>query len=71
MHIHPNARTTPEPRLQLVSRIDEGEPVEEVARASGISRTTAYKWLGRSRKEGPSGLLDRSSSRCGHLHEAR
>ena len=62
MRIHPNARTTPQLRLQLVTRIDEGEPVEEVARAIGISRTTAYKWLRRFRKEGPSGLFDRSSA---------
>jgi transposase len=62
MHVHPNARTTPQLRLQLVTRVAEGEPVEEVARAVGLSRATVYKWIARYRSEGPSGLLDRSSA---------
>ena len=62
MRIHPNARTTPQLRLHLVTRIHEGEPVQEAAIAIGISRTTAYKWLRRFRNEGSSGLLDRSSA---------
>jgi transposase InsO family protein len=68
MHVHRNARTTPELRLSIVERVQEGEPVQEVARAIGISRTTAYKWLRRFRAEGPSGLLDRSSRPPGGKH---
>jgi transposase InsO family protein len=45
-----------------VTRVAEGEPVEEVARAVGLSRATVYKWIARYRSEGPSGLLDRSPS---------
>ena len=72
MHVHPNARTTPQLRLQLVNRISDGEPVEEVARAVGVSRATVYKWLARYREEGPSGLLDRSSAprSCPHRTSA-
>ena len=62
MLLHADAKTTPQLRLQLVDRIRGGEPVQEAARAIGISRTTAYKWLRRFREEGPSGLLDRSSA---------
>ena len=62
MLLHANAKTTPQLRLELVERIVLGEPVQEVARAIGISRTTAYKWVRRFKAEGPSGLLDRSSS---------
>ena len=62
MRIHPNARTTPQLRLQLVTRVEEGEPVGEVARALGLSRTTVHKWIARFRSEGTSGLLDRSSA---------
>jgi hypothetical protein len=31
-------------------------------RVDGISRATAHKWLRRFRKEGPAGLVDRSSA---------
>ena len=43
MQLHPNARTTPQLRLQLVARVDEGEPVEEVARAAGVLPATAVQ----------------------------
>lgn len=62
MRLHANAKTTPALRLDLIERIQIGEPVQEAARAIGISRSTAYKWLRRFREEGPSGLLDRSSA---------
>ena len=62
MQLHANAKTTPQLRLELVSRIDEGESIQEVARALGLSRTTVYKWVARFRSEGPSGLLDRRSA---------
>ena len=39
----------------------QGMTISEAARAAGISLRTAYKWLARFRKEGRSGLQDRSS----------
>jgi transposase InsO family protein len=71
MLLHRSAKTTPELRLSIVHRVQEGEPVQEVARAIGVSRTTAYKWLRRFREEGPSGLLDRSSRPPGGTHWTR
>ena len=63
MHVHPSAKTTPRLRQQLIERVlDEGDSVQEAARAYGLSRTTVYKWLKRWTEEGPSGLLDRSSA---------
>jgi len=38
----------------------EGANVSEIARRFGVSRTTAYKWLGRHRANESAGLLDRS-----------
>ena len=62
MNLHKHARLTPRGRALLVSRIvDEGLRVAEAAHAAGVSVRTAYKWLGRFREEGASGLLDRSS----------
>ena len=59
MHVHANAKTTPLLRAELVQRVAEGEPVQEAARALGLSRSTVYKWLKRHREEGASGLLER------------
>jgi transposase InsO family protein len=64
-----NARLTEFGRLLLVQRITElGWPPAQAAESLGVSRATAYKWLGRYRSEGPSGLADRSSRprRCPH-----
>ena len=66
---HANARLTQFGRLLLVQRITElGWPPAQAAEALGVSRATAYKWLGRYRSEGPAGLADRSSRphRCPH-----
>jgi transposase InsO family protein len=50
-------------RLLVVQRIVEhGWTVVTAAAASGISRTTAHKWLRRWRCEGEAGLEDRSSA---------
>ena len=62
MQLHPNARTTPLTRLDIVRRLAEGEAVQEAARAFGVSETTVRKWRRRYEEEGPSGLLDRSSA---------
>lgn len=59
---HPNARLTPRGRLLLVERILAGYRVSDVAAQLGCSRTCAYKWLGRYRTEGPTGLVDRTSA---------
>ena len=61
--MHKNARLTPAGRALLVERIESGEKPEVVAQAMGVSRRTAYKWLGRYREEGEAGLQDRSSRR--------
>jgi transposase InsO family protein len=66
---HANARLTEFGRLLLVQRITElGWPPAQAAESLGVSRATAYKWLGRYRAEGRAGLADRSSRphRCPH-----
>ncbi len=56
-------------RQLLVNRvlIDGWKPAD-AAKAMGVSRQTAYKWLRRFHDEGPAGLGDRSSAprRCPH-----
>jgi transposase InsO family protein len=66
---HANARLTEFGRLLLVQRITEfGWPPAQAAESLGVSRATAYKWVGRYRAEGRAGLVDRSSGphRCPH-----
>jgi len=58
---HANACLTPRGRAVLVQRIVSGWPVSRAARAAGISRQTGSKWWKRYRREGPAGLVDRSS----------
>ena len=52
MNIHKNARLTPYRRQELVARVERGEPVTAVARAFGVSRQTARKWMLRKRDAG-------------------
>ncbi len=60
MRLHPNAKTTPQSRLEIVRRIQQRQcQVTETARAFGISTRTVYKWLRRYREEGKAGLQDR------------
>lgn len=62
VNIHKNAKLTPAGRAELVRRVTvEGRRVGQVARAMGVSRRTAHKWLTRHRMEGRRGLEDRSS----------
>ena len=62
MDIHKNARSCPASRELLVRRVlREGWGVAQAAEAAGLSKRTAYKWLGRYKAEGLSGLADRSS----------
>lgn len=63
MKIHANARTCPNSRKLLVSRIEEeGWSLIVAAEAAGISERSARKWLARWRADGEAGLLDRSSA---------
>ena len=50
-------------RQLLVDRVEiDGWKPADAAKAMGVSRQTAYKWLRRFREEGPTGLLDRTSA---------
>lgn len=59
---HKNARTTVYSRGLLVKRVKEqGMSVKEAAAQQGISRRTAYKWLGRYEQGGEAALDNRGS----------
>ena len=58
---HRNARLTLHGRRLLVKRVNEGMPVAHVAKAMGVSRQCAHRWVTRFRTEGLVGLEDRSS----------
>ena len=59
---HRNARLTFHGRLLLVQRVRQLDmPVAHVARAMGISRQCAHRWVARFDAEGEAGLADRSS----------
>jgi transposase InsO family protein len=63
MTLHSNARTCPRSRRLLAARvIEEGWSLAAAAEAAGVSERTACKWVGRFRREGEQGLLDRSSA---------
>jgi transposase InsO family protein len=67
MNVHKNARLTPLGRAVMISRIeDEGWSLARAAKAAGLSKRTASKWLGRQRSGGERRLHDRSSAplRC-------
>ena len=64
MNLHSGARSCPASRALLIERIQDGHPVAIVARALGVSRRTAYKWMARHAREGVAGLEDRSSRPC-------
>ena len=62
MNVHKNARSMPFSRELLVRRVlEQGWTPLEAARAAGVSKRTAYKWLRRFGDEGPQGLRDRTS----------
>lgn len=59
---HRNARLTLHGRRLIVQRVrEEGWPVAHVAKAMGISRQCAHRWLARWDAQGDAGLEDRSS----------
>lgn len=71
---HRRAKLTPFGRLLIAERVLElGWTVAETAKAAGVSRATAHKWVSRCRIEGLAGLEDRSSRprRCPHALPAR
>lgn len=58
---HRNARLTFHGRRLLAARVESGMPVAHVAKAMGISRQCAHRWVARYAAEGEAGLHDRSS----------
>ena len=58
---HRNARLTPRGRRLLVERVQAGQPVAHVAKAIGVSRQCAHRWINRFNEAGEDGLEDRSS----------
>ena len=71
--MHGNAPLTPEGRLRLCHRIEDGWTVAAAAESMNISRQCAHKWWRRYRDEGVDGLRDRSSRpwSCPHQTPAR
>lgn len=66
---HARAKLTVLGRQLLVDRVlKDGWKPADAARAMGVSRQTAYKWLRRFHDEGAAGLVDRTSApkRCPH-----
>jgi transposase-like protein len=64
MHTQPNARLTAVSRERLVRRrIQDAEPLAELAAQAGISLRTAYEWLAHYRSGGRAALVDRRSER--------
>jgi transposase InsO family protein len=58
---HRNARLTVHGRRLLVDRVRQGMPVSHAAKAMGVSRQCAHRWVARFAAEGDAGLEDRSS----------
>jgi transposase InsO family protein len=59
---HANARLNHHGRLLLIDRVvGQQWPVAHAAKAMGVSRQCAYRWVRRWRAEGEAGLVDRSS----------
>lgn len=59
--MHPNARTTPCIRAEIVSLAASGESVVAISLRYSVSRQTVYKWLRRFRIGGAKSLDDRRS----------
>jgi len=53
-------------RLRLVLMVRDGHSVAESARQCGVSRVTAYEWLGRFESLGVGGLAERSRAPLHH-----
>jgi transposase InsO family protein len=61
MNVHKNARLTPHGRERIVQRVLSGQMPKAVGEAAGVCPRTVRKWVDRYRREGLSGLSDRSS----------
>ncbi len=59
--MHRNAPLTPQGRLRLCQRIEDGWTIASAAESMNVSRQTAHKWWRRYRELGSIGLEDRSS----------
>jgi len=63
VRLHANARSSPYTRRLLVRRVlEEGQHLGLAAKAVGLSRKAARKWIERFQAEGEAGLVDRSSA---------
>jgi transposase InsO family protein len=63
MKVHANAPLGPKGRAVMVLRVlEQGWSIMEAAQAAGMSDRTCSKWVGRYRRDGEAGLLDRSSA---------
>jgi transposase InsO family protein len=61
MNVHKNARLTPHGRERIVRQVESGQTPKAVAEAAGVCPRTVRKWVNRYRREGVTGLRDRSS----------
>lgn len=61
MNVHKNARLTPRGRERIVGLIASGQTPKAVSEAVGVCPRTVRKWADRHRREGLSGLQDRTS----------
>jgi transposase InsO family protein len=68
MDIHKNARLTPHGRAWIVRQVESGQTPQVVGLTAGVCPRTVRKWVDRYRREGLSGLQDRSS-RPHRLHK--
>jgi transposase InsO family protein len=61
MDIHQNARLTPRGRERIVRQVLNGQTPKAVSETAGVCPRTVRKWVDRYRREGLTGLQDRSS----------
>jgi transposase InsO family protein len=61
MNVHKNARLTPIGRERIVRLVESGQAPKAVSEAAGVCPRTVRKWVDRYRREGLTGLRDRSS----------
>ncbi len=61
MNVHKNARLTPHGRERIVMQVESGQTPQAAAQAAGVCPRTVRKWVNRYRREGWTGLQDRSS----------
>ena len=61
MNVHKNARLTPRGRERIARQVASGQTPKAVGEAAGVCPRTVRKWVDRYRREGQTGLRDRSS----------